>query len=372
MQLATNRYRHLFHTLIVILFVFPWPLIGSGNPERPAEFVPVHWVMTMATTVPFYFINCYGLVPLYLAERKYKLYILLIAICLVANIILRTWGHAIVVGLVGILPPLDLNRLPMNMFPMLLLLGLGTSFELILHAERRRQREEQLEREKMFAELSFLKNQINPHFLFNALNNIFSLAQKKSEKTAESVLLLSQLIRYILYETSHGKISLLKEIRHAEHYIEMQKLRISNSHNISISFTYDGNIMFAKIEPLLLIPFIENAFKHGLSYSQPCSITMDLHVNDEQLLFTAVNTKRMTKENVSADTNCFGIGIANTKRRLELAYKGRYTLEIKDAPDLFTVQLSIHLCEKDDWVRPARYREASDKIEHENKLYSNR
>jgi two-component system LytT family sensor kinase len=372
MKLATSRYRHLFHALIVILFVFPWPLIGSGNPEWSAEFASVYWVMMMATTIPFYFINCYGLVPRYLAERKYKLYILLIAACLVANIILRTWGHSIVVGLVGVLPPFDLNRLPMNMFPMLLLLGLGTSFELILHAERRRQREEQLEHEKIFAELSFLKNQINPHFLFNALNNIFSLAQKKSEKTAESVLLLSQLIRYILYETGQGKISLLKEIRHAENYIDMQKLRILNSRNISVSFTYDGNIMFAKIEPLLLIPFIENAFKHGLSYSQPCSIAIDLHVNDEQLLFKAVNTKRMTKENINADTNCFGIGIANTKRRLELAYKGRYTLEINDAPDLFTVQLSILLCEKDDWVRSAKYIDASDKIEHENKLHSNR
>lgn len=370
MKLAIGSYRHFFHAFSVLLFVLPWPLIG--NSYLSTGEIITYWTVTIVMTTPFYFVNCYWLVPHYLIERRYKLYIVFIALCILINVLLRSWSHSSIIAPIEGLTVNGINRFPMIIFPMLLLLGLSTSFELIVHTEIRRQKEDMLEHEKMQAELSFLKNQINPHFLFNALNTIFSLAQKKSEKTSKSVLLLSHLIRYILYETGHGRISLLKEIRHAESYIEMQKLRISNGKNISVSFAYDGNIMFAKIEPLLLIPFIENAFKHGLSYSQPCRIAIDLHVNDEQLLFKAVNTKRMTKENINADTNCFGIGIANTKRRLELAYKGRYTLEINDALHEFTVQLSIHLSEEDDWVRPVKYMEESDKIDDENKLYSNR
>jgi two-component system, LytTR family, sensor kinase len=340
-----DKYRHLFHASIFLFAIFPWPLLGLAE-GKLTDYLGGYWLTMAISTIPFYFINSYLLVPRYLTERKYTCYIACIMVCVLFSAILHALFYNVTTLPDSIVPQRSIFRVPFYIFPMLLLFGLSTSFELVRSSEMKMLKEEGIEKEKMVAELSFLKYQINPHFLFNSLNNIFSLAEKKSNQTGAAVMLLSNIMRYVLYETNHGKIPLLKEIRHAEDYIAMHRLRISDQGDISIHFVYDGDLQRAEIEPLILIPFIENAFKHGISYSKPSTIDITLVVTGHSLVFNVVNTKRAgTEQRTAASQHC-GIGIANTKRRLDLIYSNRYELDIDDSKDYYMVELKIDLSHK--------------------------
>lgn len=248
--------------------------------------------------------------------------------------------------------PIHHHLLPIFIFPLLLLFGLGTSFEMILNWEEQRAREEAIGKEKINAELSFLKIQVNPHFFFNALNTIFSLSEKRSAHTGQAVLLLSNIMRYLLYEAKQGKVPLIKEVRHIEDYIAMQRLRISAKENILIRFTHKGDLSFVHIEPLLLVMFVENAFKHGVSYYQPSVIIIDLTIAEKLFFFTVVNSKKKSHESQhQVDMDHSGIGLVNARRRLDLIYGKRYQLDIEDTPDSFRIRLKIELNQLDDWKR---------------------
>ncbi len=267
--------------------------------------------------------------------------------CVIGSIVLS--GLVKTIFLYKIVPiedfPIELKgSIPIHIFPVILLFALGTSFEMILTWDSQGRKEAVIEKEKISAELSFLKTQVNPHFLFNSLNNIYSLSEKKSERAGQAVLLLSNIMRYVLYDTNHGKMHLEKEIIHMEDYIAMQRLRLSEKENITIQFTYSGDIKHVLIEPLLLIPFVENAFKHGISYDEPTKIIIELSVSKTAMGFRVLNTKKRSKENSMADPNTYGgIGIQNTKRRLELMYGKRFELTTEDREDLYVTNLVIQL-----------------------------
>jgi len=199
-----------------------------------------------------------------------------------------------------------------------------------------KEREKAQMKERYEAELKFLKNQTNPHFLLNTLNNIYALARKKSDNTAEVVMRLSEMLRFMLYESDGKFILLSDEIKLVENYLELEMIRYNN--RLSLSFNKQVDNDCYKITPLLLLPFVENAFKHGISETRFESfIYIDLSVKSGQLAFSVENTKDYSQEN-----NKKNIGLINAKRQLELLYKD-YVLDVKENGDVFTVSLSINL-----------------------------
>ena len=193
-----------------------------------------------------------------------------------------------------------------------------------------------LENENLIAELAFLKSQINPHFLFNSLNNIYSLAYQKSEKTPEAILKLSEIMRYMLYESNEDKVELSNEIRYLENYIELQKLRFKD--NIYIKFEINGDPLGLMITPLVLISFVENAFKHGIATDSENPISISLNLSDGKLLFHVSNIKSSMNKDITG-----GIGLQNVQRRLSLIYKDRYRLQIDDTNDIYNCELYLNL-----------------------------
>ena len=193
-----------------------------------------------------------------------------------------------------------------------------------------------LENENLIAELAFLKSQINPHFLFNSLNNIYSLAYQKSEKTPEAILKLSEIMRYMLYESNEDKVALSDEIRYLENYIELQKLRFKD--NIYIKFEINGDPLGLMITPLVLISFVENAFKHGIATDIENPISIVLNLSDDKLLFHVSNIKSSMNKDITG-----GIGLQNVQRRLSLIYKDRYRLHIDDNNDIYNCELYLNL-----------------------------
>jgi hypothetical protein len=191
-------------------------------------------------------------------------------------------------------------------------------------------------REKLSSELSFLKSQVNPHFLFNTLNGIYSLANKKSDKTPGAIVKLSELMRHMLYESEKEFISLEKEIEYLENYIELQKLRLTKE--AKVEFELKGETSNKLIEPMLLIPFIENAFKHGVD-AGGADIKIFLEVSDNQLYFVVENHISQSKEK---DENS-GIGLANIIKQLKYRYPGHHQLKIDESKGIFKIKLTLNL-----------------------------
>lgn len=213
---------------------------------------------------------------------------------------------------------------------------LSTILKFIIDWFRNEQIRSNLENEKLISELAFLKSQINPHFLFNSLNNIYSLAYQKSDKTPEAVLKLSEIMRYMLYESNENLVKLDDEIRYVENYIELQKLRFKDK--VYITFEIDGDTHDKKITPLVLISFVENAFKHGIATDKDNPLTIVLNVTVDKLFFQVINKKSTQNKDQTG-----GIGLQNVQRRLDLLYKGQYRLHIEDNEAIYNCELYLDL-----------------------------
>ncbi|WP_290844379.1 sensor histidine kinase [Flavobacterium sp.] len=208
----------------------------------------------------------------------------------------------------------------------------GVLASLFLSISRRLQATES---DKMEAELSLLKAQINPHFLFNTLNSIYALAIRKDEKTADSVVQLSELMRYIMNNANTHQIELDKEIVYINNYIALQKSRLGDT--AKIEYMCVGTLFGKKITPLILISFIENAFKHGVNPDEISEIQISIEIVGDHLTLFVANRK---VHSVSTEG---GIGMANTIERLEMLYAGRHNLQIKDDEENYSVKLNMDL-----------------------------
>ncbi|WP_348797683.1 sensor histidine kinase [Flavobacterium adhaerens] len=193
------------------------------------------------------------------------------------------------------------------------------------------------ESQRTTTELNYLRKQTNPHFLFNSLNSIYSLAHKKSDLVPDAIVTLSEMMRYMLYETDNKTVLLEKEINYIKNYIELQKLRLNNIENISINI--HGNTKDKFIEPLLLISFIENAFKYGTDYKGTAYIKIIITIQDNTLNFWIENKIENTKK----DPENSGIGLANIKNRLTLLYPNAHELKITTTDSKYTVDLVLQL-----------------------------
>ncbi|PSL43826.1 histidine kinase [Chitinophaga niastensis] len=234
-------------------------------------------------------------------------------------------------------PLLDLSHILLAVMDIGFVSGTAVILSLLRSQLAGKEREKSLIKEKLETELKFLRNQINPHFLFNTLNNIYALARKKSDKTAEIVMKLSKLLRFMLYESRKDFIPISEELKMLDDCLELEKIRYNERLTITFLKYIDNDTQF--IAPLLLLPFVENAFKHGVSETRFESfIHMVIKLDKGQLTFTIENSKESGESNIVTDN----IGLSNVRRQLELMYKD-YHLQVDNQPVVFKVVLTINL-----------------------------
>jgi len=342
MKLAWRIFWHiLFWICAISFFIF----IGHNNNKTATlQHILIVWIIYGAINISLFYLNYLLLIPIFLRDKKYVLY----SIVTIAAIIIYGFGKY------GIATMFDkdvlmhykeesLNEVEtfFSYFLSTILVSiifLFLSFVLKLGVDwvvnERVQRD--LENQRLSAELAFLKSQINPHFLFNSLNSIYSLAYQKSETTPEAILKLSEIMRYMLYECNDNKVDLSRELQYLQNFIDLQKIRFSNK--AYIDFKIEGQVRNQKIVPLLLIAFIENAFKHGVANDALSPIRLLITLDDAHLHFYIQNKKHNNNRD-----SIGGIGLNNVKRRLDLLYPGKYNLDIRDETDTYTCELSLIL-----------------------------
>jgi sensor histidine kinase YesM len=290
------------------------------------------------------YLNLYYLIPQFLSSRKYLLYLCLLGALIVCTSWLNIWfvdglGGLIFEGyyFISELTFFQISQYTTVYVLLTSLLKWSKSWFKVAEQERRIRR---LEKEKLKAELEALKSQINPHFLFNSLNNIYALALDEDKKTPAVILGLSKCLRYMLYECGEEKVLLKKEINYIKDYIDLQKLRLE--HPASINFEIQGKIENQKIAPLLFTPIIENGFKHGVKGdTENAYLNILLKVEDQQLILHTENNKGQATEVENSKHK--GLGLSNLKQQLDLLYPNKHQLNIQENEQLFSLDLKIDL-----------------------------
>ena len=287
------------------------------------------------------YITNYLLIPKLLYKRKYfwfgVAFIAMILISSIAkmNILAQVLNSPQLLNLAGNLKA----RIYDNIIPHFFLVLSGAAFKLMMDYTKMQQRMVEMAKEKAEAELNFLKSQINPHFLFNSLNSVYFLIDKNNIEARGALHKFSDMLRYQLYEMNDNTVAVEKEIQYLEDYIDLQKLRKDD--NYVIEFNCSSAVKGFCIEPLLLIPFVENAFKHISHYKNELNfIRLQLSINKDELNFSIENSKERA---VKVTEQHSGIGLANVKRRLALLYPQKHNLKITNTIDIFNVELNIKI-----------------------------
>jgi len=216
---------------------------------------------------------------------------------------------------------------------------MGFLFRYTIEGVKNIREKEQMEKQTLHSELSLLRSQVNPHFLFNTLNNIHSFINYAPEKASDSVLRLSEIMRYMLFTANKEEVLLDEEINYLNSYLDLQKVRMSNPN--ALCFEVKGKSNGLKVPPMLFIPFMENAFKHCKKNLNDGAIQFELCIEPGEIVFTARNPFNLSEQKPVSDIS--GIGLNNVKRRLDLMYPERYKLEISELNNVFDVYLSLEL-----------------------------
>lgn len=233
----------------------------------------------------------------------------------------------------------DFPIVPVNLVVYTLGFFYGLSRDWILKYSQ----ESKIIQEKMRADIDLLRSQINPHFFFNALNNIFAITQRNQDDEAgQGIMKLSGLMRYMIYDSNVPEISLARELEHIDSYLEVARLKFAKNENVDFRLQKEGNFQNYKIAPLLLIPFVENAFKHGLGSKGDGYIHLSFQVSNGTLNFRIENPILEKEDSWKKHP---GIGLDNVKKRLQMLYPGRHKLDVSDSGGKFKVQLKIRLGE---------------------------
>lgn len=337
--------RWLHHSLFWLVLVTPFALVLGGQ-EGYSYWQAFRDVMlqTAAYAIMVY-INLLVLIPRYLQQRKFGLYFGLLALFLVLTVPLHALAdfysdYNAARRLDGSLTYNSL--LFLSFINMAVMISLTTALKFAKKWFMHQQDRQELEREKLQAELKYLKAQINPHFLFNTLNNLYSLTLKKSDQAPEMVLKLSEMMRYMLYHSNERMVPLEKEINYMQHYIDLEKIRQLDKTEISFEIGTDPNGHM--IAPLLLIPFLENSFKHGVNTTtQSGYIKVQMDIKDDRLHFFIENSKPPQQDVPKKNGKDHGIGLQNVKRRLDLLYPDMHSLKIEDTTTYYRTELNLKL-----------------------------
>lgn len=321
--------------LVVWLVIFFLLLVGEAE-----TFVIHGWAICVPTGVLLYWYSFYALIPKCLPARKPLLRYLL-------NVLLLVTVAFFPIALVGSLFTPSGPAVALSVMNSLFHLCITAPFIWTMFKRHLKGNEEiyflRQELGQSHASLDFLRSQINPHFLFNALNTIYGTAlQEKADRTGEGIEKLGNMMRFMLHENLQEKISLNREIEYLENYIGLQKLRTDTNPEVRIHSLIQPQENHLQISPMLLIPFVENAFKHGISFRQPSHINIALEIREQTLYFDVYNSKHLRTEN-DPEKDKSGIGLRNVKQRLQLLYPGRHELSIRETGKEYFVHLTIEL-----------------------------
>jgi len=338
-ELFFNRiFRHILYWIgLIVFFGITW---GTYDNDYVRSFTIQ--TFSLPARMLLVYVSIYILIPTFFIKRKfieftatYIILLLVTSILLQRSIMLfyvqphylSDWeskGYFTVTELVNTI--LDVN--------IAAVIPLGFSFFRFYYNAQ--QRTLTLEKQKIEAELTQLRNQVHPHFLFNTLNNLYALIIKKSDAAETAILKLSSLMRYMLYESNADQVSLKKEIEYLKNYIDLEKLRFDT--NVDIQFTNEVDQEY-EIAPFLLIPFVENSFKHGTNSTKKSWIVITISAIQNKLIMTTENTKRHGRNEASVG----GIGTQNVTKRLAMLYPNNYSLNIENKELSYKVTLSIGL-----------------------------
>ncbi len=325
------------------LIVFSMPFLLRHYPAGEARRLPdedgffyLNNLTGLLWVVVFY-LNAYVLTPRLLYAKKYLSCLLVFAGTFAAILFI----HALLFReLITSRPFLLSHSIIFNLLPFALSVAVSTAYRMIMDKNRYDRLLQQKQEETLKSELSFLRSQVSPHFMFNVLNNILALARLKSDQLEPTIFRLSTLLRYMLYETAEESVSLQKEIDYLNSYIDLQKQRIGGKIKLSVHIPQNG--AYHEISPMLLIPFIENAFKHGTGNIRDAQIDISLLVEQGVLTFEVKN-RFDASGNAESKDHTSGIGLANVTRRLNLLYPERHSLLITKEDGWFIVSLQINL-----------------------------
>ena len=321
------------HVLIWLALLIV-PAIVFSNVKFDTGLPPNFFFVTNLYHIGLFYFNAYFLYPRFFTRKRWWLYFIFIALIVAGSFQLKLF-------FLRVLDPgfvIQEFNAPIILFPPVPFLFASFIFRLIVDRMRFEKAEKERRAERLASELKFLRSQVSPHFLFNVLTNMVSLARKKSELLEPALIQLSDLLRYMLYETGTDKFPVTREIEYLRNYVELQQLRFGDHVKVQMNISVHNSD--CTIEPMLLIPFVENAFKHGIGMVSDPYITIFLEVKDQHLLFRVENN--YSSENSSKDKNS-GIGLANVSNRLDLLYKERYSLSIHDNRDIYSVELNLDL-----------------------------
>jgi two-component system, LytTR family, sensor kinase len=326
----------------ILLFSLPYLLRPSLNNSNPAKqdsgsaLMFLRYVLNNLIYIGFFYLNAGLLIPEFIYKRKYKQYAAIVLACFI-TILFITWLSLFL--LLG-QPKFNIRgHILFNFFFFLFMLAGSTAYRMIKDRTRADRIAREKENENLKTELSLLRSQASPHFMFNVLNNMVALARKKSDLLEPSLLKFSSIMRYMLYEDDEEKVPLEKEIEYLQSYIDLQQQRFGKNVQVNVSLEkVDDNY---EIEPMLLIPFVENAFKHGTGMIEDAQIAIQLKTEKDKLFFTVKNKYDPSSIEIKDKTS--GIGLANVKRRLNLLYGNKQHLLITQKDNWFTASLQLNL-----------------------------
>lgn len=336
---ARGAYHMLFWIIVLLILT-----IVEGT-QHGFFFTITNELITIFFSVLIVYINLLYLIPNYLTQNRFLTYaLLLIVVVLVLTPIKTLIFYFKFAHYPAEQERIQQTQLAFFLFHFLFATG-STIFKIVTDWFYYLREKQVLETETMQSELRFLKSQINPHFLFNTLNNLYALTLKKSDLAPEIVIKLSEMMRYMLYDCNEKRVLLSKEVAYLQNYLDLEKLRQGNS--VKINFTVEGQISEQKIAPLLFIPFLENSFKHGLnSYiTNGGFVNVLLQVDQQTVYFSIENSKPEKVPIADPNRRSGGIGLVNVHRRLNLMYPNHYELKIDNNPKTYIVDLMIELDE---------------------------
>ncbi len=380
MQTGSKKFIIVLIHIVAWISFFMLPYIFAPQPKDIPQQVS-RYIITLFITINlfllvFYYLNTLLFIPNLLFNKQWIPYVLVIAICMYGflylprqlalwmnnttetkirnefrndfkkadSVMLQQHGAGYKAGnnkKASAPPPIPKRRsgryFPGSYAVFLLVFAVGTSISVLQQWLKVERTKEKIEKEMLQTELSFLKSQINPHFFFNTLNNIYSLAITGSDQTPSAILKLSAIMRYILAETKNDWVPLQNEIDFLNDYIDLQKVRLTQ--NVALTFTVEGNISNQRVAPLIFIPFVENAFKYGVSTIEPSFIHINIAIQNNTIIFSVKNSIVSNAGNSLTETT--GIGIKNVERRLTLLYPAKHELKIKNEKNIFSVELTL-------------------------------
>ena len=332
-----RRYK-LHHLLVWGILFFSWHYFRYQDyPARVAWWISFVKVADLAIMV---YVTNYLLIPRLLYRKKYVLFGILFVALVVVFSLLKLETE---VRLLGI-PAFNIwsgfkERVYDNIIPHFLLVSTGAAFKLLFDYAKAQRRLGEMAKEKAETELEFLRSQINPHFLFNSLNTIYFLIDKQNQDARKTLVQFSDLLRYQLYDCNSDTIEIEKEVAYLRDYIRLQQLRKDKAYEIDVKV--GAEVKGFRITPLLLIPFVENAFKHISHHTHARNfIQVEMNRANGTFSFMVENSK---EDQHRATGPAGGIGLTNVKRRLELLYPGRHVLQIQQDENKFKVALNLHL-----------------------------